>query len=311
MMFDRSAPGGGVEVECVPKNGKVLLTWRFRFIGEKPGALLSVTVKDREGNRVLECLRREPEEESLQAVLLHPKLWCGIENPYLYQMEVRLLGQGGGLRDKVMRQLPIRRLEKLPEKGYFLNGAPFQPKTVNYVLPGAASDAECQSRMFRDMELLLQLGADSIYCRESGRGYDVLRQLCDRIGILLWPEASKISLRGGEQCLLDPVTDEPAAPFYQCKARWSSQPFVYISPESVKAAGSGSFRAVVYSNCNRVALYTDGVLFEVHSGEREFVFEEIPAGHPCVMLTAEADGCNMSLSVQKSCVASPLAAFKG
>ena len=59
---------------------------------------------------------------------------------------------------------------------------------------------------------------------------------------------------------------------------------------------------MVYSNCSKVALYTDGVFFEVHSGEEKFVFEDIPAMRPCIMLTAEADGCIMSLSIQKSCI---------
>lgn len=302
MRFDRSAPGEGVEVECVPKNGKALLSWRFRFTGERSGALLLVTVKDTEGNRVLECLHREPEEEPLQAVLLHPKLWCCTERPYLYQMEVCLLNREGLRIDKVVRPLPLRRLERLPGKGYFLNGTLFQPKTVNYVLPETIAEAECQSRMFQDLELLLWLGANSIYCNESDKVRRGLQQLCDRLGILMWPEASEVSLRGGEQCLLDNATDSPSTFFFQCMTHWSSRPFVYIAPESVVAASNGGFSAVVYSNCDKVALYTDGVLFEVHCGEEKFVFEDIPARRPCIMLTAEADGCIISLSIQKSCI---------
>lgn len=300
MMFDRKAPYGGVEIECIPENGKALLTWKFKFTGEQTEAFISVTVKDREGNRVLECLRPEPEEETLMAVLFHPRLWQGVENPYLYQMEINLMDRQGRLLDRMIRPLPLRRLEKHPDKGYFLNGAAFAPRTVAYEPSNAPAQPKDQSKIFQDMELILQLGANSIYCGETVGNIGMMRDLCDRLGILMWHEEPNIVLRGTGQCLLDAATDNPLPLYYQYKAQWSNHPFVYIVPESVTAMGSGSFKATVYSNCERVALYTDGVLFEVRSGEREFLFEGIPAKHPCIMLTAEADGCNTALSIQKS-----------
>ena len=302
MMFDRKAPGEGLEIECTLENGKMLLTWEFKFTGEQTEALVSVSVKDKEGNRVLECLRPEPEEEPLMAVLLHPWLWQGVENPYLYRMEATLLDRQGRPLDKMIRPLPLRRLEKHPDKGYFLNGTEFVPRTVGYELPHLPAQPKDQGRIFQDLELIIQLGANSIYCGETAGNIGMLRELCDRLGLLVWHEKPEISLRGTGQCLLDAATDIPLPLYYQYKSQWSSAPFVYIVPESVAAVGDGCFRALVYSNCERVALYTDGVLFEVHSGEREFLFERIPAKRPCIMLTAEADGCTSALSIQKSCV---------
>ena len=308
MMFDRKAPGDGVEVECTPENGKMLLTWKFKFTGEQTEALVSVVVKDREGNRVLECLRPEPEEEPLMAVLLHPWLWQGVENPYLYRMEASLLDRQGRLLDRIIRSLPLRRLEKHPDKGYFLNGAEFVPRTVGYELPHVSVQPKDQSRIFQDLELIIQLGANSIYCGETAGNIGMLRELCDRLGLLMWHEEPEIRLRGAGQCLLEADADNPLPLYYQYKTQWSSHPFVYIVPESVTAVGGGCYNAMVYSNCERVALYTDGVIFEVHSGEGEFLFEGIPAKHPCIMLTAEADGSTVSLSIQKSCVRAGLRA---
>ena len=302
MMFDREAPGEGVEIECTQENGKMLLTWKFKFTGEQTEVFVLVTVKDREGNRVLECLRPEPEEEPLMAVLLHPWLWQGVENPYLYRMEATLLDRQGKLLDRIIRPLPLRRLEKHPDKGYYLNGAEFAPRTVGYELPHVPVQPKDQSKIFQDMEQILQLGANSIYCGETAGNIGMLRELCDRLGLLMWHEEPEIRLRGTGKCLLDAATDNPLPLYYQYKTQWSSQPFVHIMPESVTAVGHGCYNVTVYSNCGKVALYTDGVLFEVHSGEREFLFERIPAKHPCIMLTAKADGCTVSLSIQKSCV---------
>lgn len=302
MMFDRKTPGEGVEIECTPENGKMLLIWEFKFTGEQTEAFVLVTVKDREGNKVLECLRPEPEEEPLMAVLLHPWLWQGVENPYLYRMEATLLDRQGRLLDRMIRPLPLRHLEKHPDKGYFLNGTEFIPRTVGYELPHVPVQLKDQGRIFQDLELIIQLGANSIYCEGTVGNIGMLRELCDRLGLLVWHEKPEISLRGTGPCLLDAATDIPLPLYYQYKTQWSSHPFVYIAPESVTAVGGGGFKALVYSNCKRVALYTDGVLFEVHSGEREFLFEGIPAKHPCIMLTAEANGCTVSLSIQKSCV---------
>lgn len=299
MRFDRKGPGGGVEMDCIMENGKALLTWRFYLEGDFQTALIRLTLTDREGRTALLCLRREPEEEPLQAVMLHPQLWDGLQNPYLYQAELCLLGSEGRLLDRLCLPVALYSLQQLPGKGFFLNNQPFDPRAVNYTLPEADSAAARQSRMLEDLQLLRELGANSIYCGAAERACRSFLQLCDRLGFLLWPEMAEIDFRKGENPLMDSTTDSPGPLFYRCKAAWSSQPFVYIVPESVRPMKSGNYRAVVYSNSSRVALYADGVLFEFQSGEREFVFEEIPARRPCVMLTAEADECCMSFSIHR------------
>ena len=96
----------------------------------------------------------------------------------------------------------------------------------------------------------------------------------------------------------------PTALYYKYKARWSEEPFVYLAPESVRRLRSGNYTVTCYSSCGRVALYTDGELFEFRKGDGEFVFQEVPARTPCIMLSAEGDGCSGALSVHKSFVKS-------
>lgn len=300
MKFDRNALKEAVETDITLENGKALLTWRFRYSGEIRKALLTLLLKDQSGQTVLTCLRREPEEEPLQAVLLRPRLWNGPDDPYLYKMEILLQEQDGQLLDRIDAPLPLRCIKRLPEQGFFLNDNPFSPKTIDYTLPKAESPIQLQRAIMDDIQYLLELGINSIHCSDADADFRLLSQLCDRAGILLLPEAGDFSLRDGGHGLLDPATGNPNTLFYKCKAKWSTQPFVYISPESIQTTESGNYKVTVYSSCGRIALYTDGVLFAFQSGEYEFVFEGIPARHPCVMLTAEADGCSVSFAVHKS-----------
>lgn len=191
--------------------------------------------------------------------------------------------------------------------------------------------AELQIRLLRDFHLLLELGANCIFWDSRGEGQEeqaIAReaersflQLCDRFGFLVfcrdkknagyvWPQApdrirlcdpAEIpSLRGGAEALLLPDGQRPASLYYRYRAKWSREPFVYIVPESIKRTESGNYTALCYSSCDRVALYSDGALFEFQKGSGEFWFREIPAKSPCIMLTAEGEGCSQSLSVHKS-----------
>ena len=147
-------------------------------------------------------------------------------------------------------------------------------------------------------------------------------KLCDRCGILVFrknkkqpgyawangqmtgvwkPSKEEIpSFRGSKDSLFLPDDSCPTSLFYKFQARWSETPFVHIGPESIRRLASGNFTALCYSNCDRVALYSDGSLMEFKNGEEEFLFREIPVRTPSIMLTAESEGCSHSLSLHKS-----------
>lgn len=106
--------------------------------------------------------------------------------------------------------------------------------------------------------------------------------------------------RGIRNSFFCPGRKSPGALFYYYMAKWSQEAFVYLVPESLKRLDDGNYTVMCYSNCGKVALYTDGRLFEFKAGEVTFLFSEIPCRKPTVMLTAEADGCTHSLSIHKS-----------
>lgn len=313
--FDRTAAGEGVDTRLWLETGKVCLEWQFAFTEAPRGEIVRIGLRDRQQRTVLECVGLAAEEEPLRAIMFKPHLWCGYRDPYLYTLEVILTDSRGACLDRVCRLVPLRSVEQREGKEILLNGAPLELKAVQYEIPTQMSGIEFQKFVMEDVQKLLYLGANSVYV-ERGKGLTKpFLQLCDRFGILILTDASYLKynmvaekegnmgrapvFRGKENGLVMEGCHRLTSEFYRYKAAWSSEPFAYIVPESVKRQKNGSFCATVYSSCSRLALYSDGQLFEFMSGQGEFVFQEIPAKGPCVTLTVEGDGCCEAYSVHK------------
>ena len=312
LAFDRTATDEGVETILRLETGRAYFEWQFRYTGMPRAETIHLWLRDGRQETVLECLGMAAEEEPLRAILLQPHLWNGVKDPYLYTLEVTLWDEKGICTDRVCRPMPLRRTGLQSGKGFALNGAPFDLRTVRYRMP-AQAQAEGQRIIMEDLQKLLSLGANSVYI-EQGEGLTKpFLQLCDRLGILILEDVSDLQyneqmedlgdvpvLRGSAGSLILEDSGRLTSEFYRYKARWNPEPFVYIVPESVKRQENGSFCATVYSSCPRIALYSDGHLFEFMSGQEKFVFQGIPAKGPCVMLAAEGDGCSGAFSVHKT-----------
>lgn len=309
MKFDRTAPGGGVEVSCSCESGRAYLQWRFFYTeagyteaGQK--GRLFVFVRDAQGQLALECVSHPREEETMRSILLQPHLWKGTKDPYLYSLEALLLDEEGNCRDRMTRRLALYCLSFRGE--LYLNGERFEERAVRYRLPEGGSSAQLQGRVAEDLRLLLEMGANSIHL-EDGEGVpEFFPELCERFGFLVRltekERDSGLSVyRGGESCLVSPE-GALRGEFYRNRARWGREPFVYLVPESVRRRENGRFSSMVYSNCARVALYSDGILHEFRSGCCEFPFREIEAKGPYLSLVAEAEGARSALTLHKSVI---------
>ena len=289
----------------------------------KSGEMIRLTLLDMQGNTVLEGIQPLREEEPLCCILLQPRLWNGIPDPYLYRLEAHLTDRDGSCLDHISRPLALRTVSDAGDAGKLsLNGEVLERRAVAYFPPFAATEAERRQLITEDLRRLLPLGANCV-CVESmeGLGRPFLH-LCDRYGFLLFSgegrdagyarfcgdhsgtripwEESVPRFRGGKDCLFPGADGLPGSLFYRYLAKWNREPFVYIVPESVQRLKSGNYSVCCYSNCDRIVLYSDGTLFEFQRGKEEFRFSEVPAKTPCIMLTAEGDGCSMSLSLSKS-----------
>lgn len=294
------------------------------LLRKEKGCIL-LTLNDRQNNTILECVQKLCEEEPLQSILLQPEFWKGIRRPYLYGMEAVLADEAGNLQDRIQGQLALRCLSCVNRNGnpeILLNHESFIPKAVRYTLPEMGTEAAIQRQMLEDLQWMLKLGVNCICLEEP---HKLFLQLCDRHGFLVFlkdkkqpgyvwvhgkkvrfpavlsPSGEEIPLfRGKSGSLFRPGSNCPTTLFYRYQAKWSDTPFVHIVPESIQRLESGNFAVLCYSNCDRVALYSDGILFEFKDGEEAFLFREIPARTPSIMLTAEGEGCCESLSIHKS-----------
>lgn len=323
--FDKKAPGGGVSAECRMENGKAVLEWQIGLSQIDFRGIIRLRLKSAQGNMVLECMQASDEEEPLVSVLLQPHLWMGMDNPYLYRLEAMLEDRQGNCLDRVVRQFPLRcvELRRLPGEDVeklFLNGERFVPKAVMYQLPMCVTraqpertedvNAEYGKRIRTDLERILSLGANCICLQGSEQLPSEVAEFCEKSGLLTVAHTPG-NLKVGEICfpvdkdrtLEDylgkiPVFQDMEEALY--KARWGKLPFVHICIESLKPMKSGNYTVTCYSNSKRLALYSDGQLFEFQHGLEVFTFQEIPVKGPCIMLAVEGEGCSASLSLHRT-----------
>lgn len=87
--------------------------------------------------------------------------------------------------------------------------------------------------------------------------------------------------------------------FYVYKAYWSKDPFVYLCGRRYALRARDCTTVKVYSNQSQVSLYVDGEIFSTQVGSRIFVFENVPLKDGFTCLTAVADGCNDTVTLEK------------
>ena len=90
--FDRTAPGEGMIIYSCVENGKAYLEFQFFLKTDETDVdcVADIRVHDMSGKLVLEIEYPLREEEPAKGMLLHPRLWRGMEDPYLYTVKVQL-----------------------------------------------------------------------------------------------------------------------------------------------------------------------------------------------------------------------------
>uniref|UniRef100_UPI004055FB49 hypothetical protein n=1 Tax=Acetatifactor sp. TaxID=1872090 RepID=UPI004055FB49 len=315
MEFEKKGPEGGLEMYAVMENGKAILEYKTylqkgtaeemleEIVGEKDVSCKEVELEFRmwDRNERLVFRAKHPlfSEKLPKGLLLHPHLWQGTEDPYLYRVKVTLL-EKGHVVDAIEDTFAFRTFREIPGKGWFLNGERFQVKAMAYVIPatlflaGILDRSARSARIRKDLEKLRRMGANTI-CPVGGDVDREFCRICDEVGMLVWMQSRSIWEKQNSM----PVFHGrfPIDRYYYYKAYWSKEPFVYICLSSLKRQANGTVKLTVYSNQKKVVLYVDGVLFEFRSDGPEFVFEEIPVKQIPLMLTAEAEDCSMSVTV--------------
>ncbi len=273
-----------------------------------------VSLLDARGQQVFYCEHPVREDDECVICLLHPHLWEGVSHPCLYRLEI--YARGGKGRELLEKRLvPLREMTKVSDGTCMLNGSPFVIKAVVYdgLSGGCVRDRSLFWAQVGDrLKRLARMGANTVVLRSfsgaSGEEQDKIRELCDRQGLLLWPETGKETgaeagakaLGEGADCVegggLFDLNGSPTAQFYLQKAKWSKEPFVHLHPHNLRKQPDGCFAVTVYSNAGRVALLVDGHIFGFQEDGPEFVFQDIAIKRRPFTLTAEAGDCSMSMA---------------
>ncbi len=299
-----------VKIDMEILTGRAVIELSLPCRSDGTGDCFQICLWDQREELVFYGTHPVKEEDPCIIQLLHPHLWQGPENPYWYRLEV----YGVDSQPLIRMRLPIRTLTEVPGKGSFFNGQTFCPRKVYYEHADLGIDSETdqdlqEERIRYRLSQLVKMGANMIVLREkrdksseelTEESVDqeslLLQELCDEVGLLLERTEYAGTQAGIGGASLFMPNGLPTVSYYLQKARWSSEPFVYIDHKSLQKQSNGSYRVSVYSNQKKVALFLNGRVFGFQCEGPEFVFQDIPVRRIPVLLAAEAGESRMSVT---------------
>jgi hypothetical protein len=142
---------------------------------------------------------------TLSGTIAQPRLWQGVNDPYLYTARIELASPAGKASpsDRIDIPVGLRDIRIDADQGLLLNGKPYSVHGPNIHLamrPGktvAVSDAEVEE----DVRLFKEMGATGLRLSHYQHGphiYDV----ANRKGLLLWTEAPMVSEINGSDAFV-------------------------------------------------------------------------------------------------------------
>ena len=148
---------------------------------------VKVTLLDAEGKTVAEG---KGTNVTLNVKNIH--LWDGVADPYLYTVKAELTVDGKVV-DEVKTTCGVRYFSFDPDKGFYLNGRPYNLHGVSRHQDfKGIGNAITKEHHDKDMELIREIGANTIrlaHYQHDQYFYD----LCDKYGMVVWAEIPYIS----------------------------------------------------------------------------------------------------------------------
>lgn len=130
--------------------------------------------------------------------ILHPHLWNGREDPYLYSVVVQI-EKAGRIIDEVTQPLGIHSYYIEPGKGFFLNGKPYRLYGVcRHQDWWRHGNALTDSMQRVDMKMIRDIGATSVRFAHYQQA-DIIYSMCDSMGILAWAEIPFVNASSGKE----------------------------------------------------------------------------------------------------------------
>lgn len=156
-------------------------------VSVKGNGKLRVNLKDAQGKQVASQEKTvsgntETQILKLPFIIKNPRLWNGVQDPHLYMAEVNFEN------DKVKETFGLRYFSVDDDNQFWLNGKKIQLRGVGRHQDfGGVGNAIHRQQMEKDMELMLEMGVNSV--RLTHYPHDpYFLDLCDRAGLVVWSE---------------------------------------------------------------------------------------------------------------------------
>lgn len=154
---------------------------------DKEGAVVAVRLLDAEGSEIA-----AGEGTDCTITLANAHRWDGLDDPYLYTVELTLSVDGQAL-DKVTGRFGVRSFRVDNNEGFFLNGRAYPLRGVcRHQDRKNLGNALMQAQHKEDIEIIREIGANTLrlaHYQHAQYFYD----LCDELGIVVWAEIPYIS----------------------------------------------------------------------------------------------------------------------
>lgn len=164
---------------------------KMRIEGAAKGQKLTVKteLKDESGNTVAVNTSEyyaHGQDFTQEFVMDNPHLWSP-DTPYLYTAHTTLTADGRTV-DAYDTRFGVRRLEYVPERGFFLNGKPTKFRGVcNHHDLGPLGAAVNRSALRYQLELLKDMGVNAIRTAHNMPAPELV-ELCDEMGFMMMVE---------------------------------------------------------------------------------------------------------------------------
>lgn len=248
-MLDHGGPGVYAATTRLSDNSaEISLNGR---VTNSTGSLSRVTVVARlqdESGRDVGCWQQEvsvPAGETIEVdgsfEVSSPRLWDGLNDPYLHRLSFELRAEDGTVLDTVDQAFGIRQMKLDPERGFLLNGRPYRLLGAGFHQDTEATDwAVSPEQVDESLRILLDMGANSIRLSHYQHGTPV-HELADRYGIVLWDEIGLVTA-------------------------WTNARDQVEAPEDIVENARQQLRDLVHQNYNHASVAVWGIANEVDFG---------------------------------------------
>lgn len=126
-----------------------------------------------------------------------PHLWNGMEDPFMYRVEVSIK-ENGTVLDIVSQNMGLRYYKVDPEKGFFLNGKHLQLKGVcRHQDRAEIGNALRKEHHDEDLAIMLDVGVNAVRLAHYPQD-EYFYDLMDRHGLIVWAEIPFVGPGGYE-----------------------------------------------------------------------------------------------------------------